>query len=163
MRFMAAKGLTPYSMKIRIALLVVAFAVCAWDCSAAQNKADTVESKVLAFENNWNAAYKRGDIAAMDLLLAEDFIITVEDGSTFSKAGYIAHNGNSTVHVETSEMSDLRVRMHGNTAVVTGAYHEKGTDKGKAYEYRDRFTDVWMNANGRWQVIASHYSLRTSQ
>jgi ketosteroid isomerase-like protein len=53
--------------------------------------------------------------------------------------------------------------MHGNTAVVTGAYHEKGTEKGKPYEYRDRFTDVWMNTNGRWQVIASHYSLRASQ
>ncbi len=32
-------------------------------------------------------------------------------------------------------MSDLQVRMHGNTAVVTGAYHEKGTEKGKAYGY----------------------------
>jgi hypothetical protein len=49
--------------------------------------------------------------------------------------------------------------MHGNAAVVTGAYHEKGISKGKPYEYRDRFTDVWMNINGRWQVIASHYSI----
>jgi hypothetical protein len=37
--------------------------------------------------------------------------------------------------------------MHGNTAVVIdayheGAYHEKGTEKGKAYGYRDRFTDI---------------------
>ena len=98
----------------------------------------------------------------MGSLLADDFIITIEDGSTFSKVGYIAHNGNSAVHVEISEMSDLQVRMHGNTGVVTGSYHEKGSEKGKSYEYRDRFTDVWMNINGRWQVIASHYSLRSS-
>jgi hypothetical protein len=43
--------------------------------------------------------------------------------------------------------------------VVTGAYHEKGTIKGKPYEYHDRFTDVWMNLDARWQVIASHYSI----
>jgi hypothetical protein len=43
--------------------------------------------------------------------------------------------------------------------VVTGAYHEEGTDKGKPYEYRDRFTDVWMNVKGRWQLIASHYGV----
>jgi hypothetical protein len=96
----------------------------------------------------------------MNTLLADDFIITIEDGRTFSKSGYVALNGNSTVKVEVSEMSDLRARMHGNTAaVVTGAYHEKGMSQGKPYEYHDRFTDVWMNSEGRWQIIASHYSI----
>ena len=151
-------------MKIRTSLLVVAsLAVWALDFAVAQNNPDALASKILALEGKWNTAYQRNDITAMDSLLADDFIMTVEDGSTFSKPGYIAHNGNATVHVEISDMSDLKVRMHGNTAVVTGAYHEKGTDKGKPYEYRDRFTDVWMNINGRWQVIASHYSVRASQ
>jgi ketosteroid isomerase-like protein len=150
-------------MKIRIFLLLAAsLAGWALDLAVGQ-KRDTVESTILALEKKWNEVYKRGDIAVMDSLLADDFIITVEDGSTFSKPGYIAHNGNSSVHVEISEMSDLHVRMHGNTAVVTGAYHEMGTEKGRPYEYRDRFTDVWMNINGRWQLIASHYSLRSSQ
>lgn len=150
-------------MKCRVSLLVLAsLAIWALDFAVAQNKSSTAVSQVLALEKKWNDVYKRGDIAVMDSLLADDFIITVEDGSTFSKSGYIAHNGNSTVHVEISEMSDLQVRMHGNTGVVTGAYYEKGTEKGKSYEYRDRFTDVWMNANGRWRVIASHYSLRAN-
>src|SRR5712692_4274499 len=151
-------------MKPRISLLVAAsLAVLALDFAVAQNNPDALASKVLALEKKWNDVYKRSDIAAMDSLLADDFIITVEDGSTFSKPGYIAHNGDSAVHVTTSDMSDLQVRMHGNTAVVTGAYHEKGTEKGKPYEYHDRFTDVWMNVNGRWQVIVSHYSLRAGQ
>jgi len=92
-------------------------------------------------------------------LLAEDFVITVEDGSTYGKEGYITHTADSSVHVEVAEQTDFRVRMHGNAAVVTGAYHERGQSKGKAYEYRDRLTDVWMKINGRWQVIASHYSV----
>ena len=151
-------------MKLRISLLVLAsLVVWAFDSAAGQNKPDSASSKLLAFENKWNAAYKSGDIAAMDSLLAEDFIITVEDGRTFSKSGYIAENGRPTLHVVISEMSGLNVRMHGNTAVVTGAYHEKGISKGQPYEYHDRLTDVWMNINGRWQVIASHYSSETSQ
>jgi ketosteroid isomerase-like protein len=151
-------------MKIRSLLIVLAaFAILALDFAAAQKKPDSAPSKILAFENQWNAAYKRGDVATMNSLLDDDFIITVEDGSTFSKAGYIARNGDATVHVETSDMSDVKVRMHGDAAIVTGAYHEKGKDKGKPYEYRDRFTDVWMNVNGKWQVIASHYSVATSQ
>ena len=95
--------------------------------------------------------------------MADDFIITVEDGSTYGKEGYITHTADPSVHVDVAEMSDLRVRMHGNTAVVTGAYHEKGKSKGKDYEYRDRLTDVWMNVGGKWQVIASHYSVPLNQ
>jgi ketosteroid isomerase-like protein len=149
-------------MKIRTSLLIFilgTFAVWASDSATAQSKPDSAASKILALEDKWNAAYKRGDVATMGSLLAEDFIITVEDGSTFSKSGYIAHNGDSTVHVEVTEMSGQNVRMHGNTAIVTGAYHEKGVSDGKPYEYRDRFTDVWMNRNGSWQVVASHYSI----
>jgi len=53
--------------------------------------------------------------------------------------------------------------MHGTTAVVTGAYHEKGNSGGKRYEYHDRLTDVWMKIDGRWQVISSHYSVPLRQ
>jgi ketosteroid isomerase-like protein len=145
-----------------LAIFVLAiFVLASWplDFASAQDKPETASAKILALEDKWNAAYKRGDIATMESLLADNFIITLEDGSTFSKSGYLAHNGDPTVHTETTEGSGLSVRMHGNTAVVTGAYHEKGTSKGKPYEYHDRFTDVWMNLNGKWQVIVSHYSI----
>ena len=147
-------------MKIHIWLVVVAtLATPLCHNAVAAEKRGTPASEVLTLEHKWNDVYKRSDVATMNTLLADDYIITTEDGSTFSKIGYIAHNGNSTVHVDVSKMSGLVVRMHGNTAVVTGAYHEKGTEDGKAYEYHDRLTDVWMKTNGRWQLIASHYSL----
>ena len=66
---------------------------------------------------------------------------TVEDGSTLSRTGYIAHK-DSTVHLEKLGMSDLRIRMHDHAAVVTGKYYEKGASKGKPCEYHDRFTIV---------------------
>jgi len=146
-------------MKLRLCLLAaVSLASFPSFFLLSQQKPDAA-AKVLAFESKWNEAYKRGDITVMNSLLSDDFIITVEDGATYSKAGYIAHTGGGTTAVEISDTTDLKVRVHGNTAVVMGAYHEKGTIKGKPYEYHDRFTDVWMNGDGRWQVIASHYSI----
>src|SRR5437899_10320995 len=81
-------------MKIRISLPVVALlAVWASEFAGAQTKPNPGSAIILGLEAKWNAAYDRGDIATMNTLLADDFIITVEDGSTFSKSGYIAHYG----------------------------------------------------------------------
>jgi len=137
--------------------LMLGVMVCLPLASVAQQKSSG--NDILALEKKWTQAYKQRQIDLLSSLLSDEFIITVEDGSTYCKEGYITHTADSSVHVQVAEMSDLHVRMHGNTAVVTGAYHEKGESKGKNYEYHDRLTDVWMNVGGKWQVIASHYSV----
>lgn len=119
--------------------------------------------KVLALEGKWTDAYKLRSINILTSLLAEDFVITVEDGRVFGRVGYISHTADPSVQVETAEESDLRVHLHGTIAVVTGAYHETGTAKGKRYEYRDRMTDVWMKIDGQWKLIASQYSVPLQQ
>jgi ketosteroid isomerase-like protein len=124
----------------------------------AQDKSDTAAT-IRSLEEKWTASYKNRQIDILSSLLAEDFVITVEDGNTYSKSGYISHSADSSVQVEVAEILDLKVRMHGNTAVVTGAYHEKGKSNGKPYEYHDRLTDVWMKVGTKWQVISSHYSV----
>jgi ketosteroid isomerase-like protein len=116
-------------------------------------------AKVRALEHKWTDSYKARQVGILSSLLADDFVITVEDGTTYSKIGYISHSADSSVHVDVAELSDLRVHMHGNTAVVTGAYHERGSSGGKPYEYHDRLTDIWAKGSSGWQVIASHYSV----
>lgn len=120
---------------------------------------DSDAARIRSLEQKWTESYKQRRIDILSSLLAEDFVITVEDGKTYSKEGYISHTADSSVRVTVAEILDLKVRMHGNTAVVTGAYHEKGESKGKPYEYQDRLTDVWMKIGGNWQVVASHYSV----
>ena len=128
---------------------------------AAQEKAEA--ATIRALEMKWTDSYKQRNIDILSSLLAEDFVITIEDGSTYSKAGYISHSADASTRVQVAEMSDLKVRMHGDTAIVTGAYHERGETNGKAYEYHDRLTDVWMKLGGKWQVVASHYSVPYKQ
>ena len=125
--------------------------------SPAKEKPDA--STIRTLELKWTESYKERRIDILASLLAEDFVITIEDGSTFSKAGYISHTADAATQVQVAELSDLKVRIHGDTAVVTGAYHEKGESNGKRYEYHDRLTDVWMKVGGKWQVVASHYSV----
>ena len=138
--------------------LVLCVSVCLATPMVAQ-ESKTAAKEIRKLEEKWTESYKERRIDLLSTLLAEDFVITVEDGSTFSKAGYISHSADSDVRVEVAKISDLKVRLHGNTAVVTGAYHERGVSHGKPYEYHDRLTDVWMKVGGTWQVIASHYSV----
>jgi ketosteroid isomerase-like protein len=138
--------------------LVVCLVAAAGRAAEAQKKPDPAET-IRSLEKKWTESYKQRRVDILASLLAEDFVITVEDGQTYSKSGYISHTADTSVRVEVAEISDLKVRMHGNTAVVTGAYHEKGESNRKRYEYHDRLTDVWMKVGGNWQVVASHYSV----
>jgi ketosteroid isomerase-like protein len=138
-------------------LLILCLLAVPADTVSAQEKSDA--TAVRALELKWTESYKERSIDILSSLLAEEFVITIEDGSIYSKAGYISHSADPSTHVAVAEMSDLKVRMHGDTAIVTGAYHERGDSHGKGYEYRDRLTDIWMKIGGKWQVVASHYSV----
>jgi ketosteroid isomerase-like protein len=139
-------------------LLIVCF-LCSLSIGSIAQQASPEEARILALEKRWTDAYRLRSLSTLTSLLAEDFVITVEDGRIFGKIGYIAHSADSSVQVDLAEQSDLRVHLHGSVAVVTGAYHETGTSKGKRYELRDRSTDVWMKIEGQWQLIASQYSV----
>ena len=114
----------------------------------------------MAMENAWNRAERRNDASAVRLLLADDFIMTTAEGSQLNKQQIVESVLDSSYRPDSLESSDMSVHQHGNTAVVTGIYHEKGSDKGKPYEQRGRFTDTWMFLDGRWQCVASHFSVK---
>ena len=117
-------------------------------------------SRVIAMENAWNQAELHNDGAAVELLLADDFVMTVAEGTVLNKAQIVASVKDKSYHPDVLQSTDVVVHSYGNTAIVTGAYHEKGVDKGKPWERRGRFTDTWIYMNGRWQCVASHFSVK---
>src|SRR5262249_44674904 len=90
-------------------------------------------SKVIAMENAWNQAEVTKDAVAVHLLLADDFIMTTADGTLYNKPQLVASVRDQSYHPEALQSSDMVVHTHGTTAIVTGAYYEKGIDKGKRW------------------------------
>jgi ketosteroid isomerase-like protein len=127
--------------------------------SLAQEKSEV--ASIRALELKWVDAYKQRQIGAVAALLAEDYVITLEDGSTYGKVGFISYNA-GPLRVDIADLADVKIHMHENIAVVTASYHERGEFSGKPYDYHDRLTDVWMKIGGKWQLIASHYSVPAS-
>jgi len=146
-------------MRRRLLLILFAVTFVLFDSLAIAQKTSATTATILDLEKKWTDAYKQADLNTMNSLLNEDVIVTVEDGKTYSKSGYLTHSVDKNVKVLLAEIGDVRVRVDEDTAVVTGTYHEKGLNKGKPYEYNDRFTDVWKDHGGKWQLIASHFSV----
>ena len=123
----------------------------------AQQKTDS--DKVRELELKLSDAYKRRQVDVFAPLLDEDFVITFEDGSTYSKTGYLSYTATTSTRVDVVEMTDLKIHMHADTAIVTGIYHERGADKNGAYDYHDRFTDIWMKKGSKWVMVAAHFAV----
>lgn len=85
-------------------------------------------SKVIAMEDAWNRGELHNDAAAVELLLADDFVMTVAEGTLYNKAQTLASIKDKSYHPEVLESTAYT--PYGNTAVVTGNYPEKGVDKG---------------------------------
>jgi len=145
-----------WDMRKRALIAVLCLAVAATVSARAQ---ESGESAIRALELKMLDCYKLRQVEVFAAVLDEDFVITFEDGSTYSKTGYLSYSASSSTQVELAEIGEMKVRMHGGTAVVTGVYHEKGVDAQKQYDYRDRFTDIWMKKSGKWRLVAAHYSV----
>jgi ketosteroid isomerase-like protein len=138
-------------------LKVLAFAILISSWALTQEKGD--ETKIIAFENLWNQMQINHDADAMEKMLDSDFVLTDYDGTLMSKSQFLAaiRDKSNQLAVEVSE--DMKLHRHGDTVVVTGATHEKGTLKGKTYQHKGRFTDTWIRQDGRWICVASQLAL----
>ena len=120
---------------------------------------DGDESKIIALENLWNQIQIAHDADAMEKMLDDDFVLTDFDGSVLNKAQFLITIRDKSNQLTLETTGDMKLHRHGDTVIVTGATHEKGTAKGKHYEHRGRFTDTWILRNGEWICVPSHLGL----
>jgi ketosteroid isomerase-like protein len=139
-----------------VPLMVCLLGSC-WVAASAQESPDAATIRVL--ETKWADSYKNRQVDVLFSLMSDDYVITMEDGSVYGKVGFISHTAQPSEKVAVVEFGDLKIRMHGDAAVVTGSYHEQGESAGKPYDYHDRMTDLWMKVDGKWKLVASHYSI----
>ncbi len=138
-----------------VPLLVAAVIGVAVEVRATEN-----DTPLIALEQSWNEAELRNDPMAVRLLVADDFLITQPDGSQMDKKQFLASIQDKSTHYDLLVSQDFKVRVAGQTAIVTGKYHEKGNSNGKHFDRWGYFTDTWILSSSTWRCIASHDSLR---
>ena len=103
------------------------------------------------------------DTVALRRVYADDFLGIGPTGVVRNKTEVIADFTTHALTYQSITTAEVRVRVYGNTAVETGRSTMVGQDKGKDVPRENRFTRVWVMTDGRWQLVANHYSLMTTQ
>ena len=119
----------------------------------------TVERDLIKLENDWATAWQKKDAAFLQKLFADEYLSTDQDGATFTNAQDLANVSAPGTSMTSFALTDLKVHVYGDTAVVTGLNTVKAMFKGKDTSGAYRFTDVFVRRDGRWQVVATQGSL----
>ncbi len=86
--------------------------------------------------------------------LAEDYVAITPLGTVTTKQDAISARRSGQLRYESMNISDMVVRLYGDTAVVTARADVKGHQLGEDFSGPYRYTRVWVRRNGRWQAVS---------
>ena len=106
-----------------------------------------------------DAAIKAGDTAKLESIYADDYVSTGPSGVFRTKALVMEDFKSGKLKVESMSSDDIRVRVHGDTAIATGITTMKGVDAGRSMSGQNRYTQVWVKgSDGAWRIAAFQLS-----
>jgi ketosteroid isomerase-like protein len=129
---------------------------------ASRDPKTVVEQVIRKLDNERIQAQIHADAAALERIYADDFIGVGPSGTVRTKPQVISDFTSGDLRFQSITTDDVRVRVYGDAAVETGRSTMDGQDKGKAVPPDSRFTRVWVKQQGRWRLVANHYSSNTS-
>ena len=114
------------------------------------------EDEVRRIEFEWGVAFERKDLATLDRLMADEYLLTDPLGNVRSKAESLAALAADEVSFESTQSDGVKVRINGDTAVVTGRSTFRGRYKGWSMAGQYQYTDVLVKRRGQWKAVGSH-------
>jgi len=127
---------------------VVAPAIAQSDSTSGANK------EIQDLERQWPQAAKKQDVAPLQSLLADDYTLTNPVGQIVPKAVFVEKIKDGSFKIESMEYSDLKVRVYGDAAVVTGRLALKGNWEGTDVSGDYAITDTFVKLAGKWREVA---------
>ncbi len=150
-----------YAIRLSVALATFLFGITATNFLGAllpgTASGDAAEREVSRVEQEYVRAHLERDVATLDQVLADDFS---SFGGRVRKEHRMARLANPFFKVVSLSTGDVRVRVSGDEAWVTGKARMKGASRGREfasppYEYTRRL----LKREGRWQIVHMKFSL----
>jgi len=145
---------------LAIALVALSAAAIAsgQEQAARRDQRVTVEQVIRKLDNERIQAQIHADADALQRIYAPDFIGVGPSGAVRTKPQVISDFKSGDLRFRSITTDDVQVHVYGNAAVEIGRSTMDGQDKGKAVPRETRFTRIWIKQEGRWRLVANHYS-----
>ncbi len=111
----------------------------------------TVEAELKKLEREWFDAVAKNDAATLNRIFADDFNAIGGDGGAIGKAVMVEMMSSGRVKLDEIRTDEFKLRLYGNTAVVTGRATYLRNQKPLG---QDGHMEVWVKRGGRWQVVS---------
>ncbi|MGC2162633.1 MAG: nuclear transport factor 2 family protein [Silvibacterium sp.] len=141
-----------------MACLMLAAALClvlanpAW--AMPRHESHAVHKEIEALEMEWRNAEVSNNVSEMDRLLADDYIGISANGTVETKAQALAQRKAGTVRIQNLNMNDLKIRVYGDTAVVTSQATLVGSNGQSDISGNYRYTRVYNKRLGKWKIVS---------
>ncbi|MFB8138525.1 nuclear transport factor 2 family protein [Streptomyces parvus] len=117
---------------------------------------DADHARLAAIVDDWAAAIVANDADRIGSFMADEWVIVSESGITEREAflGYV-RSGDLT-HSAMGAVTPPRVRIHGDTALVTARITNTAHYGGQRFDADEWTTDVFVRRDGHWRCVLSH-------
>lgn len=140
---------------MRLLAPVIASALLALAGSSAYPQTDrpAIEAALAALDARYQTAVERNDVATMNALLADDFVLVDGDGDAHSKAELIAEASSGKNRYTLQDDVERTVRLYDATAVITAKIRAKGSEGAEPVDYTLWFSSTWTHTPAGWRCV----------
>ncbi len=107
-------------------------------------------------ERDGAQAFLKADARFIAALEADEYVYADYDGAVYyGRAGDVDSLNDGSLTFKTFDVDDMKAMVYGDTGVVVGRMTQNYTWKGSNVTGVFRFTDTFVERDGRWQLVAS--------
>ena len=110
--------------------------------------------EIVDMERQAKEASLRRDADFSQRTLADDYVAISPLGTITTKQDTLSVRKSGQLRYDTINVSDMVVRVYGDTAIVTARAEVKGHQLGEDFSGPYRYTRVWVRRSGHWQTVS---------
>jgi ketosteroid isomerase-like protein len=118
------------------------------------HREDRLHREIENLESQWRTALMQNDVVTINRLLADDYLGINPNGTLETKADALAQRRSGTVKISSIDPINMKVRVYGDTAVVTSQVEVAGHDGDRDISGRYHYTRVYSHKSGEWKVVS---------
>jgi ketosteroid isomerase-like protein len=132
------------------------------DTASTPDPSEAVRAELVAIEDDWALAIVSNDVARIAAFMTEDWVIVSDSGILSAQRFLSVIQSGELTHSAMVRAGASRIRVHGDTAVVTERVTSTAYYRGRRLDADEWATDVFVRPDGRWLCALTQVTAATT-